>query len=66
MEATKAREELAEVKKEVEADVKASLDFTAEKARIVAIFQDSKEFSDDRLAFSQEAFKKGYELGKLE
>lgn len=53
-EAVKAKE-LAEAKREVEAAVKkykAFSNFMAEKACAVAVFWVSKEFSDDRIAFS--------------
>lgn len=62
----KAKEELAKVKKEAEEVVdkyKASKDFMVEKAQVVVVFQTLEEFYNDHLAFNQEAFKKGYELG---
>lgn len=45
---------------------KISLDFALEKAHVVAIFWASKEFFDNCVMLSQEAFEKGHELSKLE
>lgn len=44
---------------------KTFFDFASEKARMVPAFWVSKEFFEDRITFSKEAFRKGYELGKL-
>lgn len=69
VELVKARDELSEAYKEVQAIMekqKASLDFMAEQAHVVVIFWVLKQFFDDRLVFSQKAFKKGYELSKQE
>lgn len=45
---------------------KASSDFATEQDHAMVIFRALKEFFEDRLAFSQVAFEKGYELGKWE
>lgn len=67
MEVVKAKKELAEAMKKVEAVMeKASLNLVAKHAYLVVIFRVSKWFSNNCLVFSQEAFEKGYELGKQE
>lgn len=65
LEVAKARVELAEVKKEAMEKYKASLDFVTEKAQRVVDFCKSVEFFIDCWSFSQVAFKKGFDLGKV-
>lgn len=69
VEVTKAKEELAKAKKEAKDSMdkyKTSKEFAERKAQVVAAFLMPKELYDDHLAFCQEAFKKGYELGKFD
>lgn len=60
---------MAKVKKEAEEAMvryMASEDFGTKKAWVVSIFHELEELFTNYRAFSQEAFKKGYDLGKLE
>lgn len=68
-EAARAREELVEAKREAKAIMKkykTSLDFAAKKVHMVVAFRSLKEISDHCITFNQEAFEKGYELGRFE
>lgn len=62
----KAKEELAEMKREVIEKAmeayKASMDFKMKKAQVMAIFRTLKEFYDDHHQFSKEVFYEGFKL----